>query len=669
MYWIGVDIGGTFTDAVVYDDETGMVRTTKCPSTPEEPSVGVLDTIDALGLDLTLTSRFRHGATVATNAALERKGARLGVVTTRGFRDVLIVGRGNRVDLYDIKAVRPAGLVRRSSVLEVTERITANGEVHTPLVMGDVEACVEQLQDVDAIAVCFLHAYANPTHERLAAQAIGAALDRPISCSSDVLPEHREFDRFATTALNAYVAPKMAEYLNRLDADLTKAGLGVRPEIMSSSGGSWSFERMAKFPVNSMLSGPAGGVLGASAYAPEIGFEDLITYDMGGTSTDVALLRGGEFALAMEGSVGGMPNRAPQIEINTVGAGGGSIAYLDEGGFLNVGPRSSGAIPGPACYGRGGTEPTVTDANVVLGRFAPQERLGGAVTIDKEAAHAAVRTLSDALGLDVMTTADGIVRIAVTRMTTAIKEISVMRGIDPRELALFSYGGAGPLHAALIAEELGMSAVIVPTFPGAFSAFGLLVAEPRIDVSRTLLTPVNDVTIESLEGTFDALMREAADGLADMGFAGEAIRFERSLDMRFVGQAFELSTPFGAEVTTRDALIAAFHAVYEERYTHADAGDIEIVSFRVSAFGATERPRPPTAPSGGAATPIARREIWLAGASHQVPVYHRDALTSGTDIAGPAIIDEAGSTTLVPTNARVRCHPSGALIMTLGSDR
>ena len=669
MYWVGIDIGGTFTDAVVYDDSTGAIRSTKTPTTPAEPSEGVMDAIAALGIALGETSRFRHGATVATNATLERKGAEVAVVTTKGFRDVLIVGRGNRTDLYDIKAVRPPGLLKRSSVHEVPERIGANGEVLVTLdekALGDIGKRLAS-GTAEAVAVCFLHAYANPSHEIRARELLAEYLDVPISLSSEVLAQHREYERFATTALNAYVAPRMSAYLGELRDKLADAGLRVAPEILSSSGGSWSFERMARLPVNSMLSGPAAGVIGAVHHSQALGLADFITYDMGGTSTDVALVRGGRYALAPEGDVGGLPNRVAQIEINTVGAGGGSIAFLDEGGFLNVGPRSAGALPGPAAYARGGTEPTVTDANVVLGRFRPEAKLGGQVDIQVPLAEGAISGLAKSLGLSLHEMAEGIVRIAVARMTGAIKEISIMRGIDPRELTLFSYGGAGPLHAALVARELGMKRVVVPAYPGAFSALGLLMAEPRVDVSRTQLTALAETTLAQVRESFAPLEAQAAAPLQAQGFAREDIRFEYTLDMRFVGQAFELTTPFDPDAESLEALVRTFLSVYEERYTHVDDGEVEIVSYRVAAHGRSDPPALPRLSTDAVVPePISWREAYFDGAVASTPVYEREGLGVGARLSGPAVIEEPGATTLVPGGASCECLADGTLLIEVG---
>ncbi len=667
MLWVGVDIGGTFTDVVAHDAGNGRVLVGKSPSIPDDPASAVMNALSALELDLGAVARFRHGATIATNTVLERNGAKLGVITTRGFRDVLIVGRGHRSDLYDIKATRPEGLVKRSAVIEVDERLGPGGEVLLPLDEAGVAAAARMLgkRGVDAVAICFLHSYANPAPEARAAEIVASVLPgTAISRSSEVLAEHREYERFATTALNAYVAPAMSRYLRELEDRLGRAGLRAAPEIMTSSGGSWPFRRMARLPVNSMLSGPAGGVIGAVALAAELGEADLVSYDMGGTSTDVCLIREGRYGLQSEGEIAGLPNRAAQIEINSVGAGGGSIAYLDTGGFLNVGPRSAGAVPGPACYGRGGEEPTVTDANVVLGRFRPSAPLGGEIEISHQAAARAIEGLARRLGLDSPTTAEGIVRIAVTRMTGAIKEISVMRGLDPRSFTLFAFGGAGPLHAGLIAEELGMARVVVPPLSGAFSAHGLLVADSRRDLSHTRIMALEAVDLATVRAML-APMREAARAeLAADGFAPEEMRFEEFVDLRYVGQAYELTTPLDPGMARIEELIEAFHRVYEQRYAHRDAGPVEAVSFRLSAHGLTEKPPAPGLEGGGGTARLGERSVRFGDEALETPVWRREALVAGTRLDGPAVIEEAGATTLVPPNFRLERHRGGALILT-----
>ena len=651
MIILGIDVGGTFTDLVLHDAQTGQLRSLKTPTTPSAYADGVLNAIRNTGMPAEKIDHIVHGMTVATNTALEMNGARLGVITTRGFRDVLIVGRGNRTQLYDIKAVRPPPLVERARVLEVDERMTATGEVHLPLNEDHVVTACGRLLDegVEAIAICFLHSYANPDHECRAADIVQRALPNiPVSISSDILPEYREFERFSTTALNAYVGPKVSQYLGRLSDDLEKNGISAPLRIMGSNGGTWSAAAMSAEPVNAMLSGPAGGVTASIGIAKLLELPNIITYDMGGTSTDACLIRDYDYNMTTEGQVGMWPNRAPQIEIKTVGAGGGSIAYMDPGKFLNVGPRSAGAAPGPACYGKGGTEPTVTDANVVLGRFRPDLALGGEIKLDEDAALNAVSTLGDQLELSPERMAEGIIRLAVARMTATVKEISVMRGLDPRDFTLFAYGGAGPLHAADIAEELGITRIVIPPMPGTFSAFGLLTADTRYDITQTRLTKLYDTDLAGLEEILAPMRAEARDRLHRDGFGEADIRLQVYLDMRFVGQAFELTTPMPDSPRHIAEITEAFQTIYEERYAQKDSGPCEIVSFRVVGFGSGPVIDLPVKSSDTEASPAAIRPISFNSQFVDTPIYHRVELPAHSLIFGPAIIEEDGATTVIP---------------------
>ena len=573
MITIGVDVGGTFTDLVVRDGRTGALRSLKTPSTPEDLALGVMTAIRQASLRNIDIAGITHGMTVATNTALEMNGARLGVITTKGHRDVLVVGRGNRTKLYDIKAVRPPPLVPRRRILEVTERMTADGKIHEPMNEDELVTICTRLKEagVEAIAICFLHSYANPSHETRAADIVQTRLPNvPVSLSHKILPEYREFERFSTTALNAYVGPKVSGYLYALSNSLKDSGIDAPLRIMGSNGGTWQAPAMAAEPVNSMLSGPAGGVTASIGVAKLLGLPDIITYDMGGTSTDTCLVRNYSHDMTTEGHVGMWPNRAPQIEIKTVGAGGGSIAYLDTGNFLQVGPRSAGAQPGPACYGRGGTEPTVTDANVLLGRFRPDQAIGGKIAIDTAAAETVVETLGKRLALSPARMAEGIVRIAVARMTGKVKEISVMRGLDPRDFTLFAYGGAGPLHAAAIAEELGMTRIVIPPMPGAFSAYGLLAADTRYDITQTRLTKLDNADWTTLQDILAPLRVRATERLAEDGFTDNKVQLKTSLEMRYVGQAFELVTDLPDSAATVADITTAFRAAYQERYGQLD---------------------------------------------------------------------------------------------------
>ncbi|MBT6139623.1 MAG: hydantoinase/oxoprolinase family protein [Rhodospirillaceae bacterium] len=668
MITLGIDVGGTFTDLVLRDSVTGTMRALKTPSTPSNHAEGVMNAIRSTGVAPSEITAIGHGMTVATNTALEMNGARLGIITTRGFRDVLVIGRGNRTKLYDIKATRPEPLVERRNIVEVDGRLTAAGEVHLALDEDQVKLACNTLAEagVEAVAICFLHSYINPEHERRAGEIARVALPGiPVSLSSDVLPEYREFERFSTTALNAYVAPRVGRYLRSLADELVAEGVTAPLSVMGSNGGTWSAAAMAERPVNSMLSGPAGGVTAAVAVASMLSENNIITYDMGGTSTDAALIRGSTLAMTTEAKVGMWPNRAPQIEINTVGAGGGSLAYLDAGRFLRVGPRSAGAEPGPACYGKGGTEPTVTDANVVLGRFLPGHALGGTIELNVDAARAAVASLGNELDLDPERTADGIIRLAVARMTATVKEISVMRGLDPRDFTLFAYGGAGPLHAALIAEELGMRRIVVPTMPGNFSAYGLLAANTRHDLARTRLMPLAQATLAEIEAELAPLRAEANERLAADGFTSDHIQISCLADMRFAGQAFELTIALPENAETIEDIATAFRRDYEERYSHADEGAIEIVCLRVIAIGESE-PAPLPDVQGGEtlkAALMVHRPVRFGDATVNCPIYSRTALPLETPITGPAIIEEDGATTVVPPGFSAHIERHGNLIL------
>jgi N-methylhydantoinase A len=669
MQWLGVDVGGTFTDLVLYDEETGRLALLKTASTPHDHSEGMVNGIDRLGVDLTKLAKFAHGTTVATNTALERNGARTAVMTTKGHRDVLVVGRGNRTILYNIKAVRPEPLVPRSRIHEVDERILADGSRRRPLDQAEVARLADRLaaDGIESVAVCFLHAYADPAHEEAAMARIRTALPKAFVCgSAEVLPEYREYERFATTALNAYVAPRMRRYLGALREKLAARGYRRGVTIMASNGGTLPSATVEARPVSSMLSGPAAGVIAAAAIGEAAGFPDIITCDMGGTSTDVCLLQGGAFAMTTEGSVGALPNRVLQIDINSIGAGGGSVATLDEAGFLGVGPRSAGAMPGPAAYGRGGTEATVTDANVVLGRLGTETPLGGEIRLDRARAAEAVGLPAKRLGFGELEMAEGIIRIAVVKMTGAIKEISVMRGHDPRDFVLFAYGGAGPLHAAFIAEELGMRRVVVPPMPGNFSAFGLLVADIRRDFVRTQVTRTAGLDPARLRETLAEMREEARAELAAAGFAVDRMRFEARLDMRYVGQSFELAVPVVFDVADAAEVERAFRRVYEARYSHATDDPSEIVSYRVAGYGIVEKPALPRLDAAGRSVAAARkasRPVGFGGKSVETPVYDRDRLPPGESLAGPSIVEEAGSTTVVPPGFTAKLDPIGCLVL------
>jgi N-methylhydantoinase A len=669
MIWLGIDVGGTFTDLVLYDSVSNQLTLLKTPSTPADQSEGILAGIAGLGVDPAALTRLAHGSTVATNTALERTGARLAVVATAGHRDILIVGRGERTEMYNIKARPVVPLLSRQNCFEVDERILADGSILRPLDEAAVQSAAGRIAatGAEAVAVCFINSYANPDHERRAADLLRAALPgRLVSASSDVLPEYREHARFFTTALNAYVAPRMRRYLGNLRDSLAAAHYTGDIAIMTSSGGIVPAVRIEALPALSMLSGPAAGVIGAAHIGAQSGYPDLITYDMGGTSTDVCMIHDGAWRMTNAGRVGAFPLALQQIDINTVGAGGGSIAAVGPGGVLSVGPRSAGAYPGPACYGRGGTQPTVTDANVSLGRLGTDQTLGGAIQLDADAARAAISALGAQLGLDPVTMAQGILRLSVASMASAIKEVSVMRGLDPREYALFAYGGAGPLHAADIADELAMTTVLVPPMPGNFSAFGLLVADVRRDLVRTRITPTATAEVADLRGVLQDLAASATAELHEFGFPPDRHRLQASLDMRYVGQAFELSVPVALEITDAAAIDRAFGDVYTQRYGGVADGPTEIVNFRVTAWGLTDKPvlaKPDPSGRSLAAARSGTRDVVFGGIAYKTPVLARHALPIGEAATGPAIIEEAGSSTIVPPGWRVTLDPNGILVL------
>lgn len=654
MRMIGVDVGGTFTDAVVYDRNSGELSWSKASTTPQRPSDGVIAAIDADGMGLGNVYRFVHGTTIGTNAFLERKGTAVWMVTTKGFGDTLEIARTNRTVLYDITTLKAPPLVDRSKVFEIDERLFADGSVARPLDLAQVSKVARELKDLEpqALAVCFLHSYAEPGHESAAAELLRSELpDWFISMSADVLPEMREYERFNTTALNCYIGPVTAGYLDILAQELRAREYASRVFIMISSGGVVTAERAARYPVQTVLSGPAGGVAAAQYFGGLLGLQDLITYDMGGTSTDVCLIHELQAPVTTDQYIEEYPVRTPQIDIHTVGAGGGSIAWVDSGDILKVGPQSSGADPGPASYGRGGTEATVTDANLLLGRLSDELKLAQSFALQKApAADAVARIAARFPGLEPGDAAEGIVRIAVARMVSAIKEISVSCGYDPRDFVLVAYGGAGPLHAALIAEEFDMAHVLVPPSPGNFSAFGALISDVRHEHVRTHVSELADMEIGAIDALFGEMEQAAVGEMEDEGVDRDKITTSRSAGMRYVGQSWDLIVPLPAAPEDIEQLAGWFHEAHERRFGYRMDGGIEVVSARVSVSGEVEKPElpkwSPDSHMGDARK--GRRPVRFAGETLDVDVYDRTALPKAPRILGPAIIEEMGSVTVVP---------------------
>ncbi|MBI4312779.1 MAG: hydantoinase/oxoprolinase family protein [Chloroflexi bacterium] len=644
---VGVDVGGTFTDFMLLDGDD--MRTHKVLSTPDDPSRAVVQGLQEMGV-LNETP-LAHGSTVATNALLERRGARTALITTRGFEDLLLIGRQARPSLYDLLQEKPAPLVPPERAFGVTERLDKDGRVVLPMTPQEAEAVVKRVQasGSESVSVCLLFSFRNPAHEEHLASLLEALPGKPfISLSSRVLPEFREYERASTVTVNAYVGPLMARYLRRLEEGAGRKGL----RIMQSSGGSISARQAAEQPVRTILSGPAGGAVGAFWAATQAGHANIITFDMGGTSTDVSLCPGRiqETTAAM---AEGFPIGVPMIDIHTVGAGGGSIARVDEGGALRVGPQSAGADPGPACYGKGEL-PTVTDANLVLGRLVPQHFLGGRMALDSARAVRALEPLARALKTDVAGAALGVVRVVNSNMERAIRAVSLERGHDPRRFALLAFGGAGAMHACELAEELGIPRVLVPTHPGILSALGVAIADVVKDYARTVMLPSARLTKAAVEDAFRPLEAQAREDLAKEGYDEGRLRLERLLDLRYVGQSYELTTPCpdARGDGFAGAIAQVFHAAHQQRFGHSDATQaVEAVNVRLKAVALGDKPAlVPTSPATDTrVAPIAATDaVFQGGRYPDAPVYARESLAPGKRIVGPAIVVQMDATTVLP---------------------
>lgn len=654
---VGVDIGGTFTDFVVV--RNGELLIHKQPSTPRDPSEAFVRGLEALGLRPPI--RFVHGSTVATNAVLERRGARAALLTTEGFRDLLEIGRQTRSDLYSFRPTKPIPLIPRELCFEVPERVDKEGRVLVPLDEAALETALDAItaSGAESLAVVFLFSFANPAHERLVGER-ARARGLSVSLSSEILPEYREYERASTTAANAYVAPLMDRYLSRLEERLgawADGGPFGRVQVMQSNGGIISLDTARREAVRTVLSGPAGGVVGAWRIARAAGFERIITFDMGGTSTDVALVEGAPVT-STEGSISELPLRIPMLDIHTVGAGGGSIARLDAAGGLRVGPESAGADPGPAAYGKGDL-PTVTDANVVLGRLAPAHFLGGKMTLDAERSREALGRLAEDAGLSPEDMAAGVLRVADVQMARAVRRVSIERGHDPRRFCLVAFGGGGPLHACALAEENGIPTVLIPRLPGTLSALGMLLTDIRKEYSRTVMQ-AGGADPARLDETFRELEALAARELAGEGIAPEDVELERLADVRYQGQSYELSVPAPpgpSGGTELESVAEAFHAAHRKRYGHAaPEAAIEVVNARLRAAGRTPQPALPHAPEAERPDPVpaSTQRAYTAGTWQEVPVLTREALLPGHEAAGPVLITQADSTCWIPAGWKLR---------------
>lgn len=679
---IGVDIGGTFTDAMMLDPATGNVRFGKALSTPNDLVEGIVAAMSLAEASPADAATIVHGSTVAINAILERKGARTALVTTKGFRDVYEIGRINRPDSFNLFFRKHVPLIPRDLVFEVDERVLHDGSVARPLGNDDARAVAAQLiaEGIESVAVMFLHSYANVDHERQMVDVLRAAEPELfVTASHEVSREQREYERTSTIAANAYVGPRVSRYLEGLEQRLAADGFTGSPLIMQSSGGLCDIETARVQCIQMLESGPAGGVVAARTVGEELGLANLICFDMGGTTAKACVLQGGSADLSADYFVGGYNEglvvRIPVIDIKEVGTGGGSMPWINDAGGIRVGPESAGADPGPACYGRGGTRPTVTDAQVVLGRLLPDRFLGGRMTLDAEAAERAVREhVAGPLGLDVPSAAAGILAIADASMANAVRAVTTERGLDPRDFTLVAYGGAGPLHAVDIARELAIRTVVIPQAPGHFSAYGMLTADLRREYTRTHRARIAAEALRGVRALIVELEMEARAWLASTGIIANTVCLEYAGDARYVGQDHSVTIPLaisGEDAAAVRAIKTAFDAAHQQRYSHsAPAEDAELVAVRVSIVGTLDRPRLPQIPAGGHnPTPeatIGCREVFFErGDPVAAVLYDRAHLRAGNRFTGPAIVLETGSSTCVPAGVQVEVTAPGHLLLTV----
>jgi N-methylhydantoinase A len=676
--WIvGVDVGGTFTDFSARNVKSGALVVHKRPSTPGDPSEAIMkgfsELREKIDFETEEVQRFAHGTTVATNALLQRKGAKVAVVTTRGFRDLLEIGRQVRPAIYDLQQDAAPPLADRRHRLEVAERIGPDGAIIEPLTDDAIDAVLAEiaaLDDVQAVAVCLLFSYINPDHERRIADRLrDRRPDLSVSISSEVQPEFREYERFSTALINAFLQPEVGLYIDRLQQSINRVAPQARFGIFQSSGGLMSAEKAAQFPVRTALSGPAAGAVGAAAAGAASGIGDIITLDIGGTSTDVCLIRDGRTEFTYVREIAGFRIRLPMVDIHTVGAGGGSIAWIGADGLMKVGPESAGAVPGPACYGKGGARPTVTDANVFLHRL-PLDLVGGGLMIDRAKAEAVIEEIAETLRISAVKAALGITGIATSNMTRAIRAVSTEKGYDPRDFTLMPFGGAGGLHAFEVARALGIGHLLVPLAPGILCADGLLEAELQENFVATCRTPLNLGAVAPLAAAAEDLIRQGRAWLAEEADGTESGRLILSLDMRYVGQNYELPVEVKGDLGNLDALREAFFAAHVRSYGYADReAPVEIVNIRAKTLARLVRGMSDPTDPEGPMEPVSVSQTWFdERAPVDTPVYQRATLPSGAKLRGPAIISQYDATTVVPPGARLVVDAARNLIIELDHD-
>ena len=681
---LGIDVGGTFTDLALFNSDTGEISLTKVSSVPDAPSQafknGIPKILEKVNLSEVSIATIVHGTTLATNALIQRRGSSVALLVTKGFRDILHIGRQVRPKMHNWFFHRPLPLIPRHLRYEVPERTLYTGEIEKEISCDALDEIISDLRKlkVSSIAVCFLHSYINP-HNELQAEAIlrEKCPDIRVSVSSEILPEFREYERMSTTTINAYIQPLMEDYTSKVKGILDDMGISAPVHIMQSNGGVMTVEAAGAKSVHTILSGPAAGVLGAKRVAENSGFSNVITADMGGTSFDISLIFNGNFTTSKESEVNGLPIKVPMIDIETIGAGGGSIAWVDEGGALRVGPQSAGAYPGPVCYQKGGTAPTVTDANLVLGRLRPEWFLGGQMRLNKDLSYSCLyETLAAPLKLSVEELAEGIIRVVNASMVRGIRKVSVERGFDPRQFVLESFGGAGPLHAVELARQLKIKKVLVPPFPGLNSAMGLLIADMRYDFIRTYIRKMRNVQLQEINEYFILLEKEAIDTLRNDSSKTSSIEKVRSADMRYFGQGHELEMflPNG-ELTELDIVRAKedYNKMHKIRFGYSiPSYEVEFVNLRVAVIGKLSKPVQKPAEISDQTVPkeakMTSQKVYQDGAWIETPIYDRHLLKPGNTLTGPCIIGQMDSTTILNRNDSAIIDNYGNIIISVGAE-
>ncbi len=674
-YRVGIDIGGTFTDFVVLDLEDRTLQLGKTLTTPHDLWEGIAAGLAQVDVALE-DAEIAHGTTVGLNTLLERRGAPTGLITTMGFRDAYEIGRGARPEMYNLFYRKPEPLVPREHRLEVRERLDAAGNVLVPLEEEDVVAAADHFRanGIAEVAICFLHSYRNPAHELRAEEIVRETYpEATVSASHALMREWREYERTSTTCINAYVRPRSSAYIDRALSSLEEQGYGRRFFVNQSSGGVISAETAKAKPVVTLLSGPAGGVSATARLGSMTARSEVIAFDMGGTSTDVAVISGSQPRLTADSKVDGHPIAVPAIDVHSIGAGGGSLAWLDDVGALNVGPKSAGADPGPACYGRGGTQATVTDANLLLGRVAPPAFIPGGLELDADAAAAIDEHVGRGLGLGTVEAAAGIVEIVNLKMAMAVRAVTVQRGLDPKDFTLFAFGGAGAGHACWIARELGIPRIVVPVAPGQFSALGISLTDVRHDLVKTIGARAPEVTASSLNAAFDELEREARKGLEAEGVDRDRHMLAPSVDARYQGQEYTVNVPLNGEPLTEgglDRLRASFHDLHQQMYSHSSPEEpVEVVNVRLAAVGRLPEVVLPDAESGESSPPekaeagTAKVHVDASAGFVDAVIWDRVALLAGNVIEGPGIVADVGATTVLPPGTRCVVDAFGNLLV------